>query len=58
MAKKKEPTSKVDKKLTITYGIKPLSRREKAKAVLRFLGMFALSAFLVAAIFYSDTSIY
>jgi len=53
MTEKKEPTTKVDRKFTITYEIKPLSLGEKAKAVGRFLVIFAVSAFSVAAIFYA-----
>lgn len=53
MAEKKESPTKVDKKLPITCGIKPLSLGEKAKTVGKFLGIFVASALLVAAIFYT-----
>lgn len=52
MAEKKDEAEKVEETLTVIYGIKTLSRREKAEAIGRYLGTVAAIALLITAVFY------
>jgi hypothetical protein len=57
MAEKKDKTEKVEKTLTTSYNVKPLTRNDKKKIVGKFLIYFLLALGLVSAIFYLSLSL-
>jgi len=52
MAEKKDKPEKVEKTLTTSYNVKPLTQSDKRKVVIKFLIYFLLALGLVSAIFY------